>query len=110
MNKFHPITILLIILFAIIFLTGCSTTKPVHSDFGSTGGMQELTTWGKFSNWLGEGDDDTYRTAKYGFKQYDRLYGGKPVGSIRFSQRHRPLSWRKYQDDPDHRQIHFWFK
>jgi hypothetical protein len=109
MNKFHPITILLILIFAIIFLTGCSTTRTVQ-DVTSLSEYEELTAWGKFSNWLGKGNDDTYYTDRHGFKQHDRLYGGKPVGSVRFTQSPRPFAWKKYQDDPDHREIHFWFK
>ena len=110
MSKFHPITIFLIILFAIIFLTGCSTTRTIQGT-SSASEWQELTAWGKFSNWLGKGNDDTYYTDKYGFKEYDRLYGGRPVGSIRFIQNSpRPFAWKQYQDDPDHREIHFWFK
>ena len=100
----------LVLSIATIFLSGCSTTKAVHSEFGYTGGIQELTLWGKFSNWLGRESDDTYYTDRNGLKQHERLYGGKPTSNIRFIQNHRPLSWRKYQDDPEHRQIHFWFK
>jgi hypothetical protein len=32
MNKFHPVTTILIIIFSIYFLCGCSSTKPTYTD------------------------------------------------------------------------------
>ena len=112
MNNAEYLNKNLVLTLLFIFLTGCSTTKTVSTgnEFGGVE-YQELTAWGKFCNSLGRGNDNSLRTDRYGVKRHWRLYGGKPhgTGGLPYSSS-RPLAWKKYQDDPDHRQIHFWFK
>ena len=111
MNKFHPITILLIIIFAIIFLTGCCSTCEEREGFvwGHQDGVGAWHHSASAHPWVTHDlkqQAERYRIAKR-YKEMDdfmrRRYNG--IHPFPMTKNLSRYTW----SDPHNREIYKWW-